>query len=173
MKTLFYMLFVFLAGCSTNKPVTFSFGSDFKLTFPAEQIAGSTIFYSDELSIKTDKGAVFSGRVLSREDDALPENFEMGDYPKYILKIKPIGEAQPYYDKFIQSSNEIDHVYGLENTTIDESENWTIYSLCRDRACLAFVVKMYVEEYILTVHAANVDGQEFLRMIRGALNAKS
>lgn len=175
MKIFFSIILAFLLiGCSAHRATTLSYSSDFKLTLPNSFFAGATVFSSDELSVKTDKGILFSGKIISNESDSIPENLDIRDYPKYILKIKPLSDENDAYSKiFNNSSSEIDHVFGLENTVITKKGNWIIYSLCKDNKCLAYIVKNIFQGHILTVNGLGINSTEFIKLINGALHVKS
>src|SRR5690554_5009691 len=87
-KLLAILLFPFIASCTENTVVTLSYSGIFKISLPSEQLAGGTIFYSDELSVKSDEGKLLSGKVISVESEGLPEEFDIRQYPEYLLGIK-------------------------------------------------------------------------------------
>lgn len=170
---IFIIIAFLLMGCSANRNTTLSYSSDFKLTLPNSYFTGATVFYSDELSVKTDKGILFSGKIISNKSESIPESLDIRDYPKYILKIKPLSDEGGAYSKiFNNSSSEIDYVYGLENTLITNKGDFIIYSLCKDNKCLAYIVKNIFKDHILSVNGVGLNSAEFLNLINRAIYVK-
>ena len=75
---------VLLSACSVNADTTLSFGAEFKLKVRQSLMDGSTVFASDELSVKTANDQLISGKLLSVDSEKLPQSFNIQQYPDYL-----------------------------------------------------------------------------------------
>jgi hypothetical protein len=168
------IILAFIVSCSTNDIVTLSYSGIFKLNLQSEVLSGGTIFYSDELSVKTNDGKVISGLVISVDSEGLPESFDIRQYPEYLLGLKnPNSQSSEVNKLFLNSLEEIKYVYSLDNLKVKREEKLTIYSLCKERSCLAFIVKNGFDEHIFTIHAKGYTQLEFDKLLEGAVHVES
>ncbi len=169
MKVFVIALFLpFFVSCTANDVVIMSYSSVFKLSIPVSQLTGGTIFYSDELSVKSNSGQLVSAKIISHESEGFSPNFYLRHYPKYLLGVKKTGSLNSEIDKkFLNSRNEIDHIYGLKNLKIDRDAKTTVFSLCKMDSYLAFFVKNDFDEHILTVHANGYSESNFSKYLKG------
>lgn len=80
------LLFVIsLSSCASDNHATLSYSAVFDLSIQSEQLSGSAIFYSDELSVKLKNGKLISGKVILCESENLPVDFDIREYPEYIF----------------------------------------------------------------------------------------
>jgi hypothetical protein len=166
-------LLIFLPSCTTSTLTAFSFGSVFKLSVPADKLQGSTVFYSDELSIKLNNGKLISGMVISNESENLPSEFDIRKYPDYIFGVRKIKDQNTeLYRLFLNSKNEIAHTYDLNDLQIQDIDGVRFYSSCRELMCLAFIVKNSFKNHIFTVHSNGYDRSAFNRILQGEVNVK-
>ncbi len=171
MKILYLLtLFMIFTGCAHNSPTILSFSSEFKVSLPSSFFSGGTIFSIDELSVKSIKGELISGGVISADSEGLPSGFNMVDYPSYLLKIKTPDDN--LLEAFKNSTGEIDYTYNISSLKVDESLNFKIYSLCKNNSCLAYSVKKGFQEHILVIHSRGLSRDKFVTLIKGDLNAK-
>lgn len=169
-KLLAILLFPFIASCTENTVVTLSYSGIFKISLPSEQLAGGTIFYSDELSVKSDEGKLLSGKVISVESEGLPEEFDIRQYPEYLLGIKIMDNENSELSKLFRNSREeINAVYGVESLKVDRNTAHTTFNVCKSDACLAFVVKNSFKDHIFTVHADGYNQSEFIEILKGVV----
>ena len=175
MKTLLAgLLMCSVSACTALADTTLSFGADFKLTLPQDMVSGATFFASDELSVKTAKGQLLSGKVLSADTEQLPASFNMQRYPEYLLQLTPLtnlGSATA--ELFTNSSSEIDYRFGLSELEVKNNPNWTLYSLCKELQCLAYVVKHTNQEFILTLHTSGISKTDFNALVIGEFHAEN
>lgn len=174
MKVFFIALFLpFFVSCATNDVVTMSYSSVFKLSMPVSQLAGGTIFYSDELSVKSNNGQLVSAKIISRESEGLSPGFDLRLYPEYLLGVKKTDSLNSEVGKkFLNSRNEIDHMYGLKNLKIDRGSETAVYNLCRVDSCLAFLVKNNFDEHIFTVHSIGYSQSNFTKYLKGVVHVE-
>ena len=165
-----FILSGILVACSTQADTTLSFSADFKIDLPPSVIAGATVFAADELSVKTASGQLFSGKVLSAKTEQLPADFDMHLYPQYVLKLKAVSHLSPHNTQlFSNTADEINYSFDLSDISIEQLQGWTLYSVCKAKRCLAYVVKHNVSEYILTVHANGISKAEFTGLVKEGL----
>lgn len=173
MKLLIVMSIVFaISSCSSNEVITMSYSVVFKLRLPASYFSEGTIFYSDELALKTSSDKLISGMVISNETEGLPAEFDIRDYPPYILGIKEAGFSPSVNESFEKSSRQLDSLYGLSNLTVEGIEGNTFYTLCKGDSCLAYIVKNSFVEHIFTVSAIGYEYESFNRLLNVAVNVK-
>ena len=169
---LLFIVFISLAfsGCVHAPATTLSFSSEFKLIFPSTFLAGGTIFSIEELSVKSSEGELVSGGVLSVESEGLPAEFNITEYPIYLLGLKEPGEK--YSQFFKDSTAEVDYTYGISSLEVERSSSLTIYSLCKEISCLAYSVKKGFSEHILMLHSRGLSREKLVNLIKGDRNAK-
>ena len=170
MKILLTILIIpFIISCAANTTTTLSFSGIFKISLPLDQLEGGTIFYSDELSVKSADGKLISGKVISIESEGLPKDFDIRQYPEYLLGIDKVENTA--IDKlFRDSRKEIDFVYSLASLRVNRESEHTMFSVCKADACLAFIVKNDFDGHILTLHAKGLDQSEFIELLEGAVH---
>lgn len=172
MKILLFFIILFIISCANKKPVTFSYSSVFKINLPYKFISDGTVFYSDELSILTNKRAIFSGKIISCETENMQNNCDIREYPEYILGIKKIEtNDQALKEKFSNSEKEIKTNYDLKNITIIKNDDQTLYNLCNIESCLAFLVKNNFDDHIFTAHTNGISQKEFIELLQGNSHA--
>jgi hypothetical protein len=164
-KFLAILLFPLIVSCAENTAVTLSYSGVFKVSLPSDQLAGGTIFYSDELSVKTGEGKILSGKVISVDSEGLPEYFDIRQYPEYLLGIKKVESAE-IENLFRDSHEELNVVYGMESLIVDREESHTIFSVCKADSCLAFIVKADFQDHIFTVHANGYHQSGFVELLK-------
>tara|TARA_R110002126_G_scaffold43475_7_gene124531 strand:- start:844 stop:1389 length:546 start_codon:yes stop_codon:yes gene_type:complete len=159
-----------LTACAAEVKTTLSFSADYKIAVSQSFLAEATVFATDELAVKSASGQMFAGKVLSADSEQLPADFDFTLYPDYLLKLKPVaGLNSELSTIFENSAAEIEYSYGLANIKVEQQQGWTLYSLCKDLRCLAFVVKDHNAEYILSVHAQGMSRADFTGLIKGGL----
>ncbi|MEO3879324.1 hypothetical protein [Rheinheimera fenheensis] len=127
------LLALLLSACSVNADTTLSFGADFKLTLPQTLMTGATVFSSDELSVKTASKQLFSGKLLSVDSEKLPPDFNIQQYPDYLLQRTPLTNLPAEIAAlFQQSSEEVNYSYELANLEIQDVNQGKLYSLCKE-----------------------------------------
>ncbi|MBC6907082.1 hypothetical protein DWB84_16685 [Saccharophagus sp. K07] len=170
-KILTILIFPFIVSCAGNTAVTLSYSSIFKISLPSDQLAGGTIFYSDELSVKSGGGKLVSGKVISVESEGLPEDFDIRQYPEYLLGIKKVeGEGAEIEELFRDSREEINTVYKMNSLIVDRQTAHTTFNVCKADACLAFIVKNDFQGHIFTVHSNGYDQSEFIELLKGVVH---
>lgn len=161
-----------LTSCASRGTTALFFSPTFRANIPESEMIGGTIFQSEELSLKTAAGRSISGKTISNETEGLPVDFDIHEYPKYLLGVLEIPSSLPGSEKFSSSKMEIDHTYGLENLRILEDSGSISYLLCKSASCLAFVVSRSFHDHILTIHADGYSEVEFTRFIRENVDVK-
>lgn len=161
-----------IQGCATDDYVTLSYSSEFSLALPSADLSGSTIFSSEELSLKTDEGHLLSGQVISNESESLSDDVAMAQYPQFLFGLEPLESLDSGDAALLRNSaSEIRHTYGSSTPTQDTVGLYTIHTLCSSDACLAYVVKQGFDDHILMVHGLDVTREDFTSLINGGLNA--
>ena len=168
-----------LAGCATQPPtqpptqITQSttrllYSSKFKISLPTSFMAKATVFYSDELGVKSSLGKVFSGQIVSNEKDNLPESFDIRLYPEYLFKIRPTTDlSDDLAISFDNTTSEINYSYDLNSLEIKKENTQTIYSLCKLNECFAIVVKNDFNEHIFYAHTQGIGRTELTTILNG------
>lgn len=172
MKLFFtFLILPFIVSCTSTDDVTLSYSAIFKISLAAEQLSGGTIFYSDELSIKSNRGTLVSGKIISTASEGLPETLDIRQYPEYILGLKEMeGESTDVGELFRSSSREIKSSYDFDTLNIAREAEHTTYSLCKSESCLAFMVKNNFEDHIFTIHASGYAQKDFIELLKGAVH---
>mgnify|MGYP006164948089 FL=1 len=164
---------VLLSACSVNADTTLSFGAEFKLKVRQSLMDGSTVFASDELSVKTANDQLISGKLLSVDSEKLPQSFNIQQYPDYLLKRAPLTSLPPEVATlFANSREEVNFRYDLAALEIHDIQDGKLYSLCKDTSCLAFVVKSANTDFILTINTIGMNKTEFTDLVKGGLDVK-
>ena len=160
-----------LVGCSGQPQATISYSGEFELEVPAKLFSGAVIFASNELSFKTADDRLISGMAVTRDAESLPADFPMSDYPEYILGMKETDPlAAPIAEQFEASSREIEYSYGLEDIRVNSFGKLKAYVSCRDKSCLAYVVRKGVDDHLLSLHAQGVSDDRFNKLLKGLSN---
>lgn len=162
-----------LVGFSEDpQTTTISYNGEFELEVLASLFSGAVIFASDELSLKTADDALISGMAVTREAESSPADFPMSDYPEYILGMKETNPLpKPVANKFEASSREINYSYDLEDIQINSFGKLNAYVSCKDKSCLAYVVRKGLDDHLLSLHAQGVTGDRFNKLLNGLSNA--
>lgn len=157
-----------LAGCSAKPYTIISYSGAFNLRVPTNTLSEATFFSADELSLGWSDGKLISGLVVTRELESLPSDFNLEDYPRYILDIKDASSLNAEVaGKFNGSAREIDYSFGLENVIERSTDSSKIYSACRDDKCMAFVLKEGVDDHLLSMYTQKISEQEFNNLLEG------
>jgi hypothetical protein len=167
------MVALLFASCTSQSVTNLSYSSEFTIALPSQYVEGSSIFYADELGVKTSAGKVIAGQIITNEKDSLPDNFDIRLYPEYLLKIRSVTDlSADVAKKFENTANEIEYSYGLSSLEVKQEENRIIYSVCKKDTCLAFVVKPNVKDQIFYAHTQKIEREEFIHLLTGGLNVK-
>jgi len=178
MKQLTTIIFLFLlTGCSSANAAntTIFFSGDFKLILPSTMFADATIFTANprSISLKIGGDAFFSGQVVDNDFEKLPSDFDIREYPKHILNIDTEDKLSlDQEDSFERSWKALDSQYGLENLSIKKIGDVTIYSLCSNVDCLAFIVKDSLKDHILSVYSGGIKATEFKKLVEEYLHVE-
>ena len=158
----------FLSACTSKQTTVISYSGAFELTLPTSIFSDATIFSADELSLKTSDKKLISGLIINPELESLPKDFVLADYPQYILNLKPIKTlSNDLAEKFTNSAEEVNAIYGLDNVVIKKTDDVTTYSLCKENRCLAYVIKSEIKDHLLSLHTQNVSQEEFNKLLEG------
>ena len=173
MKIIYVVLLsAFVSSCVNNEPMTLSFSPVFKLVVDSKAIGGSTIFYSDELSLKMKDSKLISAAVLSSDFEKLPDEFDIRNYPTYLLGIEDLEEDASATKEFIITMNSMKYLYDLESVQILEREGVTFYTTCGPENCLGYVVKGDFRGHILSIRSSEIDQHKFTQFLMGAVDVK-
>lgn len=174
MRLFLMMMFaLLLASCGSQHVTNLKYGSEFSIALPSQYVEGATVFYGDELGVKTSAGKVIAGQVVTNEKDNLPDDFDIRLYPEYLLKLRPATElSEEVAKKFKRTTSEIDDSYGLGSLEVKKEAQVTIYSVCKNEACLAFVVKPSFRDHIFYAHSQKIARAEFIDLLTGGLDAQ-
>ncbi len=166
------LLLMFVSSCASNDPMMLSFSPVFKLVVNSKEIGGSTIFYSDELSIKTKDNKLISAIVLSSDFEKLPDEFDIRSYPAYLLGIEDLEENISTKKEFSNTMNSMKHLYDFDSVKVVQNEGVTFYTTCGLENCLGYVVKDDFRGHILSIRSSETDQQKFTQFIIGAVDVK-
>jgi hypothetical protein len=156
-----------------KSPATLSYSAVFNVTIRSGELPGSTIFYSEELSIKSTSGKLISGKIISCESENLPVDFDIRNYPGYIFGLVEAENISPDLVRLFKNTrNEIDYVYGVDNLSVKRNKGVSYYSLCNDLMCLAYIVKESYKDHIFTLNVNGFDADNFNEFIQGEINVK-
>tara|TARA_R100000388_G_C7152276_1_gene115109 strand:+ start:40 stop:549 length:510 start_codon:yes stop_codon:yes gene_type:complete len=160
-------LTILLTGCATSQ-TTISYSGEFNLQVPTKLLSGSTVFTADGLSVGWPEGNLISGIVITKELESLPSDFDLKDYPKYLFNIKNKKDLDKKTANVIKNSaNEIDHSFGIENLTIKSKFDTKVYSACKGRKCIAFIIKDNVTDHILSLYSQGITEKELNSLAEG------
>lgn len=169
-KFLAILILPLIVSCANNTAVTLSYSGIFKVSLPSDQLAGGTIFYSDELSIKSHEGKLFSGKIISAQSEGLPDKFDIRKYPEYLLGLENVdNEALEVARMFRGSHDEINSAYDMASLNVIHVTAHTTFNVCKADACLAFIVKNDYKDHIFTVHANGYYQSEFIELLKGSV----
>jgi hypothetical protein len=167
-KVIFLAVLGILAGCSAKPSTVISYSDAFNLSLPTSTLSEATFFSADGLSVGWSDQKLISGLIVTRELESLPSNFDLKDYPRYLLKLKDTSGLSPEVAEiFNNSANEFDYSFGLENVTERTTDSLKIYSACREDRCTAFVLKEGVNDHILSMYTQKISEQEFNDLLEG------
>lgn len=178
MRLLPTLIFLFLlAGHSSVNAAntTIFFSSNFKLILPSTMFADATIFTAEprSVSLKIGEDAFFSGQVIDNDFEKLPSNFDIREYPKHTLNIDTEDKLSPdQEDLFERSWKTLDYQYGLENLSVKKIDDVTIYSLCSNVDCLAFIVKDSLKDHILSMYSGGIKATKFKKLVEEYLHVE-
>lgn len=169
MKNLYIILTITaMFGCSSNNLTYFSYSPDFKVVISTNDLISAKIYSSDGVSIKFSDNSSLSGLLITKDIDGLSSNFNIHDYPKYILGVKKLeGLSRKETDLFANSLDEIKYTYHNQAVNRFAGNSKEIYILCSDNLCLSFIVKLKNKEQILMLSSTNVSQQKFTKIVKG------
>lgn len=168
-----FLLAISVASCATHKNIEFSYSGIFKGTFPLNTFSGATIFTADALSFKNNEGNTISALVAYSDTDSIPMGFDMRTYPDIVFGLKQYaGESKELSEKLLNTKNAYAHSYDLMNISVENKNEVTRYSVCKDKSCLGFVVKDSFPDHILMVFSDGLSKENFLEVINGAFYVK-
>lgn len=158
---------LFITGCSVSvsreaeppeKYTKIHYSSYFTLTIPTLMLADAKILDSDGTVIVFDKKRQLSGFVITNEKDNLPEKFNLGDYPKYLLELKETdGLPADIKFKFELSSKELKQSLGGPVVSIYDESNKVYYVVCKEKSCVTFVIMKGQSEQIFMLTSEGFD----------------
>ncbi|XOZ34805.1 hypothetical protein ACMDCT_06130 [Halomonadaceae bacterium KBTZ08] len=174
MRILLLPLVLLVVGCSGESSTTLSYSGIFELELDSERLAGAVLFASDELSVQTSDGTLISGRIITREQESLPEDFKLSDYPKYILNLKDTqGLSEGLAKSFEASKSEIEYSYGLDNVRTQSTERMKAYITCSENQCLSYIISGAAKDHLLSFHGKDITEREFQKLVKGIINANA
>jgi len=155
-----------LSACVGNSYTTLSYSEAFGLHLPTNELLQSTVFTTEQLGVALPEGKVISGFIINNSKLSLPNDFNIQTYPEYIVDLKPIDELPADAQEiFINTKTDIDFIYGLGNLDVSEQNGRTIYSLCTDSYCMAYVVKPEILDHILAIQSRGITIEEFKKLL--------
>lgn len=178
MRLLPTLVFLFLlAGHSSVNAAntTLFFSGDFKLILPSAMFANATVLTAGPRSITLSVGeeGYLAGQVIDNAFEKLPDSFDIREYPKHILNIDTEDKLSPdQADIFERSWKTLDYQYGLKNLSVKKIGNVTIYSLCSNVDCLAFIVKNSLKDHILSVYSGGIKATKFKKIVEEYLHVE-
>lgn len=147
-------------------PLTIRYSGTFKLELPASEAAGANVLYADGPLVRLRGGEVISGVLVTRELEALPADFDLASYPRYLLGLDVDRTLTPdLQTSFDQSLPAL----GLgEQPVITTSRHSDVhfYSVCGDhQRCVLFVVSPDQKHHILMLSTEAMSAAKVIKMI--------
>lgn len=164
-------LAIMLAACSIPSALTLSYSGIFKARIFSNLTHDSTIFHSEDLSLKTRNGKSISGRVLPAESEGLPSGFDIREHPGYLFNTNRTN-TENLNNKLLSAQAETDYLYNIKNAAVFTTRKLTSYIACKASKCIAFTVKPTFNDYIFTLHSGNYTKMEFTTLIKEHIDAR-
>jgi len=178
MKQLTTIIFLFLLAVSSSinaATTTLFFSGDFRLDLPSRMLDNTKIISTGYRTIAVKKAdeSYFYGQAIDIDfegliDDfeVLPNDFDIRQYPKYILGVSTEKEL-PFElpITFKRHSELLDSQYGLDNLKVTQKNGTSIYRLCSNEDCLAYITNKLIKDHILSITSSGINEDEFKQML--------
>lgn len=170
----FVLLAILAAGCVNEKTVKVSdttslhYSPYFKLVIPTSSLIGAKILPSAGPLIKFSDSVVMSGAVTTREQDELPEDFNLSLYPRYLLGLEATDSLPENLRWSFDNSLGAFGVTPAAVITETPYEEGTVYSACDAPSCLVFVVQDAQDEQILMLNTKGFALADILSFLEGS-----
>lgn len=174
MKYLTLVIFILAAsGCSNNSHIkesntAISYSPYFKINIPTQKLDSAIFFQSDSVSVRFANGSVLSGLIIDQDVENLPPNFNLSEYPEYLLGLKSTEKlAEPYTSLFSNSWEETKRT--LKNPEINKTEtsNNVIYTACGEESCISFLVNKDKSDHILMLSGSGFNKNDYKELLKG------
>ncbi|REL28324.1 hypothetical protein DXX93_18285 [Thalassotalea euphylliae] len=134
--------------------VRFFLSANFSLSIAAKCLSGSVLSHMDGQIIKFNESASIATFLINREQDGLPEEFDLHDYPQIILGTKKIDSLpENIKDKFNNSRRELRFALDSPEITEKTSDKYHFYYACNGLQCTTFITRTEVDNELLMINS--------------------
>ena len=178
MKQFSTVIFLFLLAISPSinaANTTIFYSGNFGLVMPSRMLDDTKIIPLGyrTIAVKRSDESYFYGQAIDinfegliDELESLPNDFDIRQYPKYILGVSTEKELEFELPlTFKRYSKLLDSQYDLDNLEITHENGTAIYSLCSNGDCLAYVTNELVKDHILSITSSGVSEDEFKQIL--------
>lgn len=169
---------VFLASCASTQPkppipyTSLLYSGYFKLSLPTSSLESAKILSSDGPTILLKNGSSLSGLVITRELESLPADFNLRDYPLYVLGLAEPDTLNPKIrSKFENSQRELFGALQSPRLAQSSGKGYTLHSACDELECVSFLIQDKQDEQILMLSTTGFTIVDLQEAIEGANNA--
>lgn len=147
-------------------PLTIRYSGTFKLELPALAAAGASILYADGPSLRLQGGEVISSMIVTRDLEALPENFNLALYPRYLFGLDADPALLPDLQRSFAQSLPALGLGEKPEITVSERSDAHFYSACGDnQRCVTFVVSPGQKHHILMLSTESLSAAVLIDMV--------
>lgn len=170
----FALLAVLSVGCVNSETTRITestslhYSAYFKLAIPTSSLAGAKILPSAGPLIKFSDSVMMGGEITTREQDELPEDFNLSLYPRYLLGLEPTDLLPEDLRWSFDNSLSAFGVTPAAVVTETPYGQGTVYSACDAPSCLVFVVQHAQDEQILMLNTKGFGLADILAFLEGS-----
>lgn len=144
----------------------------FVLCLPLDFYRNALVVSADDLLVKRADGSAFFAKVIDPEMDDLPSDFDMRDYPKYLLGLTETGSAfnalpVPIQAKFSTTREVLEERLDFSAATITRSDDRTVYLIPGPSGAEVYIAKHQRPDQILLISFREVDTPTIHSIIKG------
>lgn len=180
MLTRLFIFFISLVlaslACAQEKDITtIRPGLKVEVKLPTgvlENAAIDRFFNPDSLLIKRKDRSYISLTPMNREMLALSDDFNLSDYPKYVLAVSDLNAASNLNSSDLENLKQARTVWQNDEhdpieVSVHEQNTGTLYARCEKSLCHNFFVEYAQNEEIILVEVYQMDNEVLLRALGG------
>lgn len=172
-RSLLSLTFAALCSLSFNASATgetkIFYSGYFTGYVPTESLNGATFFtsYASGLGIKYSATKYVTGTIITHELESLGTEFNLADYPLYLLGLKDTADLSSEVAEPFNNSRE-EMKASMHDPVIDtlKIDGATVYTACSEH-CEAFVVQDSQAEQILHLTSRGFSQSELISILKG------
>lgn len=157
---------------TTAPQTTIYYSGAFKMSLPTDSLNNGGIISFQEIGFKTADGNIFFGRPVSVESEELPSDFDITKFPIYGFGLESIPQDEDYSKQIERVAQGMNIMFDVKHhAQVTSYADLKIYTSCKDRDCIGYIVTNEVNDHILEIHYKGIEQDKFNTFIKGTLNA--